>query len=105
MYTFSAAGMHAKNMQNIAGSKLVCTFLESRSELVCTGMFWYALVYAGMCWYVMVYTCIYLHVLLHYGMWYWTTGMIWHAYEYFGMNLYVLVHAGIYWYMVYAGTY
>jgi hypothetical protein len=41
---FQCSGMHAKSMQKIAGSKLVCTILESRSELVCTGMYWYVLV-------------------------------------------------------------
>ncbi len=85
-------------MQKIAGSKLVCTFLEPRSELVGTGMFWYALVCTGMYLDVMECTCMYLYVLvctatLWYVDWY---DMVSVWYKTAGMHLHILIYSIMY---------
>jgi hypothetical protein len=46
--SWNACQQHAEDCGDHVGLKLVCTYLEPRSELVCTGMFWYALVCIGM---------------------------------------------------------
>ena len=64
LYSCSTMGKHAKSMQKISGSNLVCSFFESRYMLVCTSTYQYKLVYSCMCWYELVCTGMYLHVLL-----------------------------------------